>query len=477
MAIVYLGQNDLSKKINNIYIGINNQSKKVVKGYIGINGYSKLFYGGEFYPTLYSSNHSQQQFKKPVLTVVFNISKEIMDYWGPKYLSVSDERGCIIQDPNSYSLWTPYSKIFLGENCWRLFNANYYSTGPMCYDEFFETDGNTIVPFNLEKYFLFNKVIDLSNLFYTVYSLNTKLSDITGNLANCNFINVKNMSYSFYGCIGLTESPQCGPNVINMSYTYFRCNNLTGSPKSGPNVINMHNTYYDCNNLTGSPVCGDKVEDMVCTYYGCNNLTGSPVCGPNVINMHYTYTNCRNLTGSPACGPNVTNMRYAYYMCTNITGDPICGPNVICFDACYTECRYLGKNVNIGEKVTSAVSTYMRAGTWNEGLILKNIYVGKYGAINLSNCFRESNVDGDIYILNNSSNITYIFNSRHQTAKIINIHYPAKETISQVNSRLSSIKITDSSEKHTIVESTYIDIRSNNETPYNIRIYADYVES
>lgn len=401
MAVIYLGRNNKAKKIDNLYVGINSYSKQVVKGYIGVNGYSKLFFNGKFYPTLRSKEHLGLMFIDG-----FNFNDNIVVSG-----TVVDENteGTIYRkySQNLNTFHTKSSKIYLGKNCSQLFN-NYWPYGPRCADYNERSNENgAMVLLNLEKYFLFNKVEDLSNFFRGPVATRNYVN-VTGNLANCNFINIINMAYAFYGCTNLRESPQCGPNVIDMTYAYCNCNNLTKTPKSGPNV---------------------------------------------------------------------TNMRFAYYECTNITGDPACGPNVYRFDSCYGGCRYLGKNVNIGEKVTSAVSAYMRAGTWNEGLYLNNIIVGKYSAIDLSNCFRESNVDGDICILNNSSNITYIFNYRTQSTKIVNIHYPITESITQLNSKLSSVKITSSSEIHKVIDGSYIDICKSSGASYNIRIYADYIES
>lgn len=398
MAVIYLGRNNKAKKIDNLYVGINDQSKQVVKGYIGINGYSKLFFNGKFYPTL--KDIKNLGVENSIYTISFNYNYQ-WDGTFKQYPIIVDqkEEGTIRRNAHGYI--TSASKIYLYGNCSNLF----YIYGPSILYDYNHKDVWGLC--NLEKYFLFNYVNNISH-FLGNTSSSANHYNIIGNLANCNFINVINMAYAFYGCTGLTESPQCGPNVIDMTYAYYNCNNLTKTPKSGLNV---------------------------------------------------------------------TNMRYAYYMCTNITGDPVCGPNVTSFDACYTKCRYLGKNVNIGEKVTSAVSAYMRAGTWNEGLYLNNIIVGKYGAINLSNCFRESAVDGDIYILNNSSNITYIFNSRSQSTKIVNIHYPITESITQLHTKLYSVKITSSSETHKVIDGSYIDIRTSSGASYNIRIYADYIES
>ena len=117
MAIVYLGQNDLSKKVNNIYIGINNQSKQVIKGYIGVNGYSKLFYiyGSENvdYPIFLSD------YVPAIKQFYFNVPKYIMNssYW--EFEADEDEEGNIrgfIQGTQSGIYATNFNKIYLGEN-------------------------------------------------------------------------------------------------------------------------------------------------------------------------------------------------------------------------------------------------------------------------------------------------------------------------------------------------------------------------
>ena len=102
---------------------------------------------------------------------------------------------------------------------------------------------------------------------------------------------------------------------ISLAYWFDLANNLKTVNINGLNwnkVTSMSYAYYNCCNLTDSPVCGDNVTDMYYTYCNCCNLTGSPVCGVNVINMSSTYRDCYNLTGSPVCGNNVTDMSRTY---------------------------------------------------------------------------------------------------------------------------------------------------------------------
>lgn len=153
--------------------------------------------------------------------------------------------------------------------------------------------------------------------------------------------NVTNISYAYYNCRNLTESPICGSNVVDMSYAYRGCYNLTGNPVCGNNVTDMRFAYCYCDNVTGSPMCGEKVINMYYTYTNCHSLTGSPTCGNNVINMSGTYRNCRSLTGTAACGKNVTDMSFAYANCYYNLTTAACGENVINMAYAYSNCKNL----------------------------------------------------------------------------------------------------------------------------------------
>ena len=44
---VYVGVNNLARKVTKIYCGVNNVARKVKKGYVGVGGVARIFFSGE----------------------------------------------------------------------------------------------------------------------------------------------------------------------------------------------------------------------------------------------------------------------------------------------------------------------------------------------------------------------------------------------------------------------------------------------
>ena len=255
-----------------------------------------------------------------------------------------------------------------------------------------------------------------SSLFIDDYNFFSE-DDIVLNLENFKFNYVKNL----YGSFGFEYVDGKGTKVIgNISKL-----NLN-------NVINMSVAFYN------------------------TKITGTYFSGPNTTNMYSTYENTKYLRLPFACGSKVTNLVRTYRNCRIYGG--------------------ANNEINIGPAVTNCAyaywSIYPSSASGITQFYLNKVYTK---ASNLAGCFYNVNIKGDIYLSNSSANIQYIFGLKQGTG-IINIHYP-KGKITELNTTLSSKKIVNSSETHQIVSSTYIDILSSSGSKYNVRIYADYVES
>ena len=260
MAVMYLGRNNQAKKISEMYVGINDQSKRVIKGYVGVNGYSKLFYSKYLYPTIkYIENPfiSTLSFKKS-----FEFSKQTYKYpesdiiTGTDYAYIAkaeDGTGIVCYDPlhgvedklDPFIVLYGYDKFYLNEN------SSNFLAGNLTKRPALRTLNNlgtykSSDNINIET-FLFNKVENLYNFCNGMGGFNPNL---IGNINNCNFINVINMSSAFINCHQLTGSPICGNKVTNMYRAYYWCDNLTGPPVCNNNVIHMAFTYFNCSKLS-----------------------------------------------------------------------------------------------------------------------------------------------------------------------------------------------------------------------------------
>ena len=237
-----------------------------------------------------------------------------------------------------------------------------------------------VIPNNVMNTYLLNKsTINISNWFSELKNLQTVELN--------NYDRVLDMSYAYYNCISLKDSPQSGYNTQNMTYAYYGCSNLTGSPVCATRVTNLSYTYYGCSNLTGNSVCGLNVKNMSHAYEGCYSMTGYPRCNNNVLDMSYAYYNCTNINGTPTCYKNVTNMSYAYYNCVNLTGASQCNNNVIDMSYAYYNCVKLSGNARCNNNVTNMAYAYYNCVNLNAG----NSTWYAQNITNVKNCFYGKN--------------------------------------------------------------------------------------
>ena len=110
-------------------------------------------------------------------------------------------------------------------------------------------------------------------------------------------------------CTGLSSLPQ----------TFQSCSNLT-EITIPEGVRDMTYTFYYCTGLVNTPMIPNSVTDMNRTFYGCSSLVNAPIIGEGVTNMYYAFRGCTSLVNAPIIPNNVTDMNGTFYGCTNIDG-------------------------------------------------------------------------------------------------------------------------------------------------------------
>ena len=392
-----------------IYLGRNNQAKKIDNLYVGINDQSKQVVKGYVGINGYSKLfYSREFYNYPQLAFTENFGITRIHY------NIDfGAGGSVKSTSNSIDYIYCRNQTRSGKIERSLFLNKFYNR------IYLNENSSNFFGTNLQIYYNSFETISEKSIY-----INSNI-----NVETFLFNKVKNL-FSFCSGKG-SYSPNLIGNISN-------CNFI--------NVINMFSGFY-LTKVWGAPIISDNTIAMDYAFSGCYYLNGQPTCGNNVIYFNSTYGSCKNLIGSPVCGPEVINMSDCYYNCRKLSGD-----------------------IAIGEKVKEASYAYYSAGADSTGLILNNLYVGKYNAINLSHCFNSCKIiNGDIYILNRQSNLNYIFYGR-QGSGIINIHYPL-EDITDLYSRIKTTNFLTAGETHTIKESQYIQIGN------FLRIYADYIES
>ena len=159
------------------------------------------------------------------------------------------------------------------------------------------------------------------------------LTKIEG-LEHLNTSEVKDMSYTFYGCSVLTSldvSHFNTQNVTNMSNMFSGCSGLTSLDVKSfntQNVTNMAAMFSDCSGLTSLDVKSvntQNVTNMVYMFSDCSGLTSLDVSHfntQNVICMDNMFDGCSALTSLDLRHfntQNVTNMGGMFWGCSALT--------------------------------------------------------------------------------------------------------------------------------------------------------------
>ena len=174
----------------------------------------------------------------------------------------------------------------------------------------------------------FEKVTDMSNMFFRCYEL-TNL-DASGFYTG----KVTNMMNMFYFCENLTNldvSEFDTSNVKDMNWMFGYCQNLTSLNVSGfntSNVKNMRAMFSSCGKLTSLDVSNfntSSVTDMNGMFSSCGQLTNLDVSSfntSNIINMSCMFRGCTGLTSIDVSNfntNNVTDLSGMFSKCKNLT--------------------------------------------------------------------------------------------------------------------------------------------------------------
>ena len=167
-----------------------------------------------------------------------------------------------------------------------------------------------------------------------MWFLNCTVLRKIGGLEHLNTSEVKNMSWMFYGCSGLTSldlSHFDTQNVTGMSYMFYGCSGLTSLDLSHfdtQNVFDMTLMFYGCSSLTSldlSHFSTQNVELMDEMFSGCSGLTSldlSHFNTQNVERMDEMFSGCSGLTSLDVSHFNtqkVTDMSRMFYGCSSLT--------------------------------------------------------------------------------------------------------------------------------------------------------------
>ena len=159
------------------------------------------------------------------------------------------------------------------------------------------------------------------------------LTKIEG-LEHLNTSEVKDMSYTFYGCSVLTSldvSHFNTQNVTNMDHMFEGCSGLTSLDVKSfntQNVTNMAGMFSDCSGLTSLDVSHFNTQNvtyMGYMFYGCSALTSLDLQHfntQNVTNMGGMFWGCSALTSLDVSSfntQNVTDMGHMFIFCTSLT--------------------------------------------------------------------------------------------------------------------------------------------------------------
>ena len=215
--------------------------------------------------------------------------------------------------PVNMDLWRTSKK---GDGTWGIFSCESAYAWEDAYAGGIDDDGKIVG--KIPQYIYskeeerFVEVTDLSDTFYGCTGLTTA-PEIPGS--------VTSMNRTFEGCAGLTTAPEIPGSVTSMEGTFKECTGLTTAPEIPNSVTNMNDTFSGCTGLTTAPKIPNSVTSMSSTFSGCTGLTTAPEIPNSVTYMSWTFSRCTGLTTAPEIPNSVTSMHGTFSGCTNLTGE------------------------------------------------------------------------------------------------------------------------------------------------------------
>ena len=159
-----------------------------------------------------------------------------------------------------------------------------------------------------------------------VSAINTSKTSYGAVLNSVNGVPVVNLTYAFYGCTQLIDTPDLShcTNVTNMKHTFGSCRALQSITNIPSSVINMESTFSWCDSLVDASniVIPSGVTNMKGTFASCTSLESAPIMNNanSVTDMKNTFQDCTSLVTVPTIPSSVTNMSGTFYGCTSLTG-------------------------------------------------------------------------------------------------------------------------------------------------------------
>ena len=238
--------------------------------------------------------------------------------------------------PVNMDLWRTSKK---GDGTWGIFSCESAYAWEDAYAGGIDDDGKIVG--KIPQYIYskeeerFVEVTDLSDTFYGCTGLTTApeipsgVIDMRETFAECTRLttapeipsSVKYMNSTFRWCTGLTTAPEIPGSVTSMEGTFKECTGLTTAPEIPNSVTNMNDTFSGCTGLTTAPKIPNSVTSMSSTFSGCTGLTTAPEIPNSVTSMSSTFSGCTGLTTAPEIPNSVTRMYCTFSGCTNLTGE------------------------------------------------------------------------------------------------------------------------------------------------------------
>ena len=273
---------------------------------------------------------------------------------------------------------------------------------------------------------------------------------------NLNTVNVKDMSFMFWGCEKLTSldvSKFITAKVTDMSYMFYNCSGLTSlnllsfrtamvenmsgmfrgcssleslnlSRFNTANVTNMGFMFYDCKKLTSLTLSSffntAKVTDMSWMFNGCSGLTSLNLSNfntANVTSMSSMFRGCSSLTSLDLSKFNtakVTTMGSMFKDCQKLTSLDLSSFNtakVTYMSYMFQDCSGL-TSLNLSNFDTSNVTD------------MSQMFDGCLGLSSLDlSSFNTANVTGMASMFSGCSSLTSLDLSNFDTSNVTSMYH------------------------------------------------------
>lgn len=142
-------------------------------------------------------------------------------------------------------------------------------------------------------------------------------------LPRINGASVTDMTYTFYDCRQMEESPSIPESVTGLYGTFYECTSLLVAPAIPDGVTDMGYTFAGCTALKEGPQLPDGVVDIRAIFTGCSALQTVSEIPSTVTNMRWAFANCYKLKKAPDIPNGAVDIAYAFIYCSVISKAPV----------------------------------------------------------------------------------------------------------------------------------------------------------